>query len=403
MTNFSGLASGLGLPGRRKGSKKDPMLTIKIDTVNKEVIEGTDIDNLDYAIDTVNWLIENVEDFGALTVSETDTLRQIIAKFMDGIKLTIYYKEGDNAIQFVIKKDSRGKINTINHDLQNFKLFVNEEEIESLPYILAENDIVDITFDTASSEGIINIIGFNFPSRVSYINGAQYQDFETFPPGVIQHYDANYLISDNDGFIEKVIDLSGNDFHLTQLMHASKPSIKLNAINGYQSIEFDGINDFMTGLSNITTNELDYIIVYRYVSGAVPCGICSLYNNTTVDDWVGSEIMLAQYNSGGMSSIRGNSSQAPYGDLDTNWNIARLTSKPSGRTTQLNANTIRNHSSIGDNFNINKISLGSRFASGVNSFFTKVEIVKILIYDRVLTQEEKDLTYNILNTKYNVF
>lgn len=82
--------------------------------------------------------------------------------------------------------------------------------------------------------------------------------------GTVTTYDGVTVSGDTDP-VGKWADQSGNNNHFTQDDEAARPTFNANSINGYPTIDFDGIDNFMKGDSLVPVfdgDDPDYSIVW---------------------------------------------------------------------------------------------------------------------------------------------
>lgn len=72
---------------------------------------------------------------------------------------------------------------------------------------------------------------------------------------VLAHWDASDLgtITESDGAVSQVDDLSGHDAHLTQPSGASQPATGVHTINGLNVLTFDGDNDHLAATLSLAS------------------------------------------------------------------------------------------------------------------------------------------------------
>jgi len=82
--------------------------------------------------------------------------------------------------------------------------------------------------------------------------------------------DAATLTLQSTSAVSEWQDKSGNGRHVGQVVPAQQPVLSPGALNGRQTVLFDGANDILsaTGVGALGVNDVSFFVVMRYVSGS---------------------------------------------------------------------------------------------------------------------------------------
>lgn len=203
----------------------------------------------------------------------------------------------------------------------------------------------------------------------------------------------------NNGAVEIWQDVSGNGNHAVQNTQSKKPIINNNTLNNKPSIKFDGIDDNLTLDISLTSNKLSSFILIKNYSNIQNAAGFVLFDTTVIHDWsTQNSIILFLINSNNFSAYR-NSSEVLYSSLNYDFALYKLIANGNILSAQKNQNSISQINSSG-NFNINKGVIGSRFSSGNYNLFIDAEVLEIIVFDTVLSSNEKNDIENYLMNKY---
>jgi hypothetical protein len=182
-------------------------------------------------------------------------------------------------------------------------------------------------------------------------------------------------------------DLTGNGYNGTLV---NGPAYNAS-INGGAFL-FDGVNDYISIPSpNLTSTNYTVMSVGRYVNVAAGGRLVSAnVNNWLMGQWTGTTENY--YAEGWVSSVSAGAS-------DTNWRILAATGNISADSYSLYVNGTNTVTNAGGSQGPNGFSLG-RYNGG--SEYSNSYISVLLVYNRVLTQEEITQNYNYYRSRFGL-
>jgi hypothetical protein len=192
----------------------------------------------------------------------------------------------------------------------------------------------------------------------------------------------------------------------------SQPLFVSNAINGLPTIRFDGTNDVLRSIGfGTTASEMTFFIVatplsntgsYRSFLAANTSGNHDYATGFNIDQTNGGSsafnlLNLEGAKGGGGGGVDIKTSSDPFGTFK----VLSLT-YGNNQPNQLYVNGIAEGNRQG---NANAISLqemrvGARFYGGSERGYLHGEISEVIVYDRLLTNTERQAVENLLLTKY---
>lgn len=193
--------------------------------------------------------------------------------------------------------------------------------------------------------------------------------------------------------VSQMTDLSGNNNHLIQAVVASQPLIQSNQMNGLQTLKFDGTDDFLEG-PDLNSDSYSIFVVYHnrtltngtFYSTKQSGGQIQRFDRVWVHGGSPS-IAIPSLNSGNffyLASDRITGIHTLYNNVYDNNNLTA-----SGTTT---------HALLAGNF-----LLGARGStSTILTEYLNANIAEVILYNRVLLQNERNAVHQLLRTKYNI-
>lgn len=201
--------------------------------------------------------------------------------------------------------------------------------------------------------------------------------------------DSSTVINDGSGYVMRWEDKSGNNYHATQSTSASRPTLNSNALNGKAAIRFDGSNDGMFISDSLyLTRSYTVFIVNQYYGSVQGRTLQSRDINWLAGLWAGNH---GHYASGWVS----NSSYNTAG-TNTPW-ISEAIGYTSSSAYYAN----------GQNYTVDSNPTGNPgklalVGSGAYNEQSQADVAEILIYNRVLTTQERNAVGSYLATKYSM-
>ncbi len=209
-------------------------------------------------------------------------------------------------------------------------------------------------------------------------------------------------------------DRSGNARNAQQTNVAARPAWQAGALNGKASVKFDGVDDFLAGALgyNGSAGDLTIIAVHRRPGAAywgAPVSLSASQYGTPILGWRGASWELGINNVGvndtGVYVNSGSDSRGRYllssvsraGGYSGNGNGGALSVRSYDGETQLTASGTQTwNSNSSTNYH-----LGRHWANDPATHL-KGEVVEVLIYNRVLTEDERNEIESYLKDKYEL-
>ena len=184
----------------------------------------------------------------------------------------------------------------------------------------------------------------------------------------------------------------------------NKPKFRTNIFNGLPGILFDGSNDFLIASSvGISGKGLSIFIVAKRISFVSFQGLVSGVTSSQ-DQEPGAFIGYLDFNNGMIYS----------GALGTYWQSVAQPNPADGspfiystifngttNISYLNSN-VGNAVNVNTVFNVDKISIGSRYFSGTGNQFFNGYVSEVIIFNRGLNTEERLAVNAYLSKKYAI-
>jgi hypothetical protein len=191
-------------------------------------------------------------------------------------------------------------------------------------------------------------------------------------------------------------DKSGNNFHATQALSANQPS-RSTTQNSRKTVNFDGTNDTVTIPNFVCNSEISIFVVSN-------CGTTLLIEHSTDTN---SNQGFYFYGGGtGMIYITRSTGSIIS---NTNWLSGGYSIASAVNSTGLDLLTYKNgtqqtiitdgRSSLTNSFVTNTLYIGSR---GANSLWSSGPIAEIIIYNRKVSNAERNLIHTYLGQKWGI-
>src|SRR5690554_6199416 len=199
--------------------------------------------------------------------------------------------------------------------------------------------------------------------------------------GLAHWYSADSIHKDINGRVDTIYDLSQNNDHFFQTNSFNQPSYIDSSFNNRPIINFNGSNQFMEVLfSQTITQAYTVFSVWRSTSGG---------QHVFLDDRV--NVMIDNYNGNHIRIFAGNgvtyTKTNPFDYIITHAEF-------NGSTSKLYENSVlKAQGNVGGN-NLPGLTLGKRTIYNDRHFIG--DFSQLLIYDRVLTQNQIDSVFNYL-------
>jgi len=247
--------------------------------------------------------------------------------------------------------------------------------------------------------------GLDFPGK----NWATYFTYtvQQLPEyGLVLWLDANAITGLSDGAkVNQWNDLSGESNHATQTTEANKPTYKVTILNNKPVVRFDGLNDhliidtllaggtssrtiFIVAKSDVTANKAIFIL-----NGDRTGTATARFYDITPEIWVrvgsGNQQFNESFPAGYKILTISNDVNAKVNEIYGWLDGSPLTVK--GNTSGATAlNILGTRSSIGTILN------------DITTYAWKGDIAEILVYERILTDSEREMVESYFSTKYGL-
>jgi hypothetical protein len=191
-------------------------------------------------------------------------------------------------------------------------------------------------------------------------------------------------------------DKSGNNFHATQALSANQPS-RSTTQNSRKTVNFDGTNDTVTIPNFVCNSEISIFVVSN-------CGTTLLIEHST--DTNSNQGFYFYGGGNGMIYITRSTGSIIS---NTNWLSGGYSIASAVNSTGLDLLTYKNgtqqtiitdgRSSLTNSFVTNTLYIGSR---GANSLWSSGPIAEIIIYNRKVSNAERNLIHTYLGQKWGI-
>lgn len=221
-----------------------------------------------------------------------------------------------------------------------------------------------------------------------------------FPPGGIEStnnveiwLDASSLtgISDADPVLNWS-DISGNDNHAQQANITNQPTYLTNQINGLPALDFDGTDDYLDFVNNITTTATT-IFTVNYADGNSLRAVIGTANHSLNTEFFNATAVY--YSPFQKYSISKTQSQYSVYSLQTGSNATTdalsVTNAANSKSFTRNAFYNRSFSSIGASYNPTNPGL-----------FQDGQIAEIIMFNEEINSAKRKIVNNYLAAKYNL-
>jgi len=233
-------------------------------------------------------------------------------------------------------------------------------------------------------------------------NWATYFDYTVQLPqvGMVLWLDAGKGITDASG-VSKWEDQSGSGNDAEQGDTDKQPTYEINGSNGKAVVRFDGSNDFLITENVSLGNSISVFAVVEAEDKMSP----------NDHDWRYNQGIVTQYKDG-RYILEINSTAIRFQFYDGDWITADADAtcwqlygviREDSFTKRLYLNGVEaasKNTSTGTSGSNNPIKIGF---SGDYSRYLKGDIAEILVYDRVLSDSERDMVQTYLNIKYVIY
>jgi hypothetical protein len=211
--------------------------------------------------------------------------------------------------------------------------------------------------------------------------------------GLYQDINGDTVASANDDPVGLWQDMSGNLGHMASLVNDPEdkghhPILKTNALNGHPVVEFDGVDDIMRNFT-VYGEPNTIFLVARYngdTRGRVLAG--------TSNNW-----LLGFYNGYVDEFYAQGWVYHPRSNPDNSWRIYAA-DHSSNDVQRLFRNNVILQTGNGGSQGPIGLTLGCYRESNQAS---TAQIAEVLVYDRVLTDEEREAIFEYLNMRYNIY
>ena len=203
--------------------------------------------------------------------------------------------------------------------------------------------------------------------------------------GLMAWFDAKplYLNLDSNSYVSKWFDLSGNNFHLNQLIADNQPRL----VDG--SVVFDGSNDYLK------SNE--FTAISQPFTVLIVCKIINYVVNRSVYDGnaYASNTLYMQPSANYLRLYAGPTGSTVEADAGTNKVVIKTVTNGSSSSIQINNNSVIT-GILGSNL-LRGITLGSRGDGSLNG---NVAIDGFMLFNKVLSAAEEQKLKSYCSKRY---
>jgi len=220
-------------------------------------------------------------------------------------------------------------------------------------------------------------------------------------------------ITETGGGVSEWRDKSGNNYHHTQTDAASRPEYVDGLLHGFGGIRLDGTNDFLAGnLDGLSLDGMTLLVVADFKETESFNGILSVYDEDTVHDWNSDNAFVLDSGEveNSVSLRRNNSAEdlvyvQDHGLGGEGPHILVATVGGGVATMEIDGRLmeIDLYEGLGSLDPTNSL-IGGRwsFSEIADGKFGENDMFDVLLFDRVLTDDEIDSLYAHLGEKWNV-
>jgi len=183
-------------------------------------------------------------------------------------------------------------------------------------------------------------------------------------------------------------DQSGNGNHPTQPTAAKRPKLRLNIVNTLPVIRFDGIDDWLKRIMINVTQPWSLFMVFTvrlWVADRHIIDGANLQSRISESAAVG----RLQYNCGAGLSIDGFV-------VNTFWLITGMVN---GAASNIYRNNLAPSAGNLGALNMPNITIAAR-GTALGSGHSQIDVAEIVIYNALLSDDDRALVWDYLNTKY---
>jgi hypothetical protein len=210
------------------------------------------------------------------------------------------------------------------------------------------------------------------------------------------------ITKDGSNYVSQWADQSGNNNHAVQATGSAQPLWADGLLNGKPVINFNGTSNFLDFPSGMLYNlsAISFFIVIKPYDITTNKGYFapSLYYNQGISlysypDWTlninGSRIF----------------SSAPNAIItESTWTLSNFKYSPSGTTGFINSNSIIPYDSTYKGaLSLNGIYALGRYANSFGSYYGKMIVSELIIYNSSISDADRQLVENYINTKYAIW
>lgn len=183
-------------------------------------------------------------------------------------------------------------------------------------------------------------------------------------------------------------DQSGSGNHVTELVAGKRPLLQLGIVNGLPVVRFDGIDDRLRNLTLGVTQPWSIFLVFTVQNWVANRFIIDGANNQARIIQTGI-IGQVSYNCGNTISVNGFTT-------GTFW---LYTGMVNGAATDLYRNNLAPGSGNVGAQDMPRISIAAR-GTAPGTAFSEIDVAEIVLYDALLSDANRLLVWNYLNTRY---
>lgn len=219
------------------------------------------------------------------------------------------------------------------------------------------------------------------------------------------------IIKDGSNYVSQWDDQSGNNNHAVQATAINQPLFVNSAYNGLPSIRFNGMSNFMSGIVDAPINEqLSVFFVAKQYDNTLNNGALLLNMSSVSDDYINTGEIVVMANSStsqiffrNISGATNNYSSSFINSMSA-FCLKIDSSAPYAIYTHY-VNGILGSTVYSGNyaFLYDRYILGCRYVSGLYSYFLNIEFSEVLIYNSALSDTNRQLVENYINTKYAIW
>lgn len=200
-------------------------------------------------------------------------------------------------------------------------------------------------------------------------------------------------------------DASGNGYNCTQGTAASRPTATTGP-NGRMVVQFDGVDDFLTGSSWAVGSSAFSVVVVGYATGGTAGGARFMGAANNADDrdyWNADGFVFSVVSPSTLFIYRNNATRATTSMTLSQWGVFTSDWSGSQNLLRINNGTAATASDSSGTLNTQKYRVGAAFNLGNPSgTYLPGSIAAIRVYNRQITDSERASLVSYFRSYYGI-